>query len=122
MTYGTTNVYLGNRAEFEKCKYWAKDTDSKDIEDYVSETTPKGTISVSERTTHTHSTTQIDSFMGYRETLNLYTKSPNELVKQDIIEYQGEIWRVGDVQKTRIKRNSQYMKQTVYETSFAVWK
>jgi len=100
---------FGDRTYYRTAKYWKYDKTNKDLEKLVHETAPAGTIEVKEKTTKGYFNQEVGSFMFVENNVTLETRSNNDLRSRDIVVYLGDTYNVVNVQKSRVKRNSQYL-------------
>ena len=112
MAGGCTSVLLGRRGTYEKCKYWIRDEDEKDLTEYVYENQPSGTFWAEEITAEDLNKLIINnSFMFDNSLITIFTKAQITLKQGDIIEFENELWMVQSCQQKRIHKNNQFMKR-----------
>lgn len=107
---GCTDLLFGRREEFEKCKYWIRDEESKDLSEYNYKDEPNGYFYAKEVTAEDFRKTQINGvFLFDESSTTLFTTSNVKLKKGDLVGYNGDIWIVQDAQIKKKSKNRQFM-------------
>lgn len=113
---GYTDLLVGRRELHERCKFWVRDDEEKELSEYVYNTTPSGWFYAKEITSEDLRKTQLNGVFMFDESLTtIYTTSGLNIKKGDLIEYMGEIWFAQSVQKKRINKNRQFMSRPSFE-------
>lgn len=121
---GCTNLLVGRRGNFEKCKYWVRDEEEKELDEYVYNTVPSGVFYVKEITAEDLRKTQVNNLFMFDESLTtLFTSdSVMNLKKGDLIEYNGDVWVAQSVQIKKVAKNRQFMARPSVEVYVQVKK
>ena len=115
MAGGCISTLLGCRGTYEKCKYWVRDDDAKDLTEYVYENKPSGTFYAKRITAQDYKKLVINNAFMFDDSLvTLYSKGQINLKESDIVEFKGELWRVQDCQSKQIDKNTQFMSRPDY--------
>lgn len=108
---GCTNLLMGRRGHFDKCKYWVCDERNPDLSEYTYEHSPKGIFYAEETTAKERKKLVIsNSFMFDEELITIKTKSQVTMKKGDLIEYEEELWIVQSFQTLKINKNNEFMR------------
>lgn len=115
------DIFQSRRNANEECRWWIRnDNEEIDEDELVYKRVPRGTFCAEEVTAEVQNDNSIAGvYMADKTSVTL--KSPDDLTDmyvqtQDItnkalVEYQGEIWRVEDVQKKKARiQNSEFGK------------
>lgn len=109
---GSTNLLLGRRGDFERCKYWVRDDEDSDLSQFVHENEPRGVFYAEEVTSEDLRKLIVNGVFMFDESLiTLQTKGSIRLNKGDLIEYENDIWSVQSSQIKKTHKNGQYMKR-----------
>lgn len=109
---GTTDLLMGRRGDFDKCKYWVVDDSNLNLEEYTHNNTPSGIFYAEETTAKERRKLVVNnSFVFDEELVTIKTKSQITLKEDDLVEYEDEIWIVKSYQTRKINKNEQFMKR-----------
>lgn len=109
---GSTNLLLGRRGNFERCKYWVRDEDDEDLSQYTYENEPSGIFYAEEVTSEDLRKMVVNGVFMFDESLiTLQTKGSVILKKGDLVEYEEDIWIVQTSQVKKVHKNEQFMKR-----------
>lgn len=121
------DLYQSRRTNFVKCRYWiAKDTEAfKDLgmeaiqsdDGYKISQYCDGVFMAKERTAEDNSKKIIENVYMYNVTnIQLETTDNISYLTQDsIVEYNGLYWRVTNIQKEKIKKQGQFLRNPSYK-------
>ena len=114
---GGCSSFIGRRGLFEKCNYWVRDENVKDLSVYKHEKKPKGRFYANQITAMSQDKGQLNNAFSYDvNVITLYTRNYVKLTKGDIVEFKGELWFVVNTQYTEITKNQQFMTRPNIET------
>ncbi len=112
MVGGCTNLLLGRRGDFERCKYWVRNEEDEDLSEYTHKKEPSGIFYAKEITAKDLRKLVIDGVFMFDETLTtIYANGDLDLKKGDLIEFEDDIWQVVSCQSKPINKNRQFMKR-----------
>lgn len=120
------DIYQSRRTNYNKCRYWiAQNTEAfKDLGDeavrrddgYVISQYCDGIFYAKERTAESEGNKIVENVIMFRKhEIQLETTDDiSDLIVNSLVEYDGCYWRVGNIQKSRKKKQSQFMRKTSY--------
>ncbi len=112
MMGGCTDLLLGRRGDFEKCKYWIVNDKDIDLEEFTHNTNPSGIFYAEEVSPENLRKMIINGVFMFDESLiTIYTNGTITLKTGDLVLFRGDIWRVQDCQTRRVQKNLQFMKR-----------
>ena len=116
------DLWQSRRDAFVPVEYWSQ----IDNEDLVSNSQisynrlPTGTFMAKEVSSFTDDSQVVGETLMYDEiTVNIYTRDKiDDLRVNDIVKYEGKIYRVDNIQKNYVKKQRQFMKREAREEYF----
>ena len=112
MVGGYTNLLMGNRGCFYRCKYWERNSQYKDLAEYKHKIEPKGVFMAKRENSTSQQKNELNNMFLYgNESIMISTKSTVDIKPNDLVEFDGEIWVVQNVQYVTKRSNEQYMKK-----------
>ena len=121
MVGGCSNIMLGRRGLFERCKYWVRDESVKDLSIYKHEKKPSGVFYANQVSQMNLDSKELNNvFMVDENSITLITKGFVSLKKGDIVEFKDKLWFVLNVQYAEINKNQQFMNRPSFETYIAI--
>ena len=116
MVGGYTDLRLGRRGHFIKCKCWNRDDEYKDISEYILQEQPL--IFYAERVNaQTLQKMPVNnSFLFDENAVTLKTNANIIIDVGDLVEYEEKHYVVSSVQILEVVKNQQFMKRASKET------
>ena len=112
MAVGGINLRTGRRSNFNKCYYWNREDKNVDKEEYAHSNKANGYFYAKELAPIINSKNIVNgTFMFDRNQTTLQTSDSIKIESGDIVKYQGELWRVVDVQIKPIKNQTQFIRK-----------
>ncbi len=111
------SIFTSRRDMPHLCRYWKQDeTEYYDKNEIGYKKKAEGEFYAKEVSSQQNSSQVVGGvFMFDNNTVSLKTNDDIEnMRKNDIVEYNEEFWRVIDIQKKPIRKNSQFMKRQIY--------
>ena len=111
MPRGTVDVFRSRRTEPIECEYWiAKDDVQPTLDQYDMDILPDGTFFASEINSKMDEYQVVEqSFMFRSHNVTLKTNDDiSDMTENSVVRYDGELWRVKNVQKIKNKKRSYY--------------
>ena len=110
------DLWTSRRDKFLKCKFWSQDEAEEngvDDAEIAYKLSPSGSFYAKEMNSYNFSNQILaDVFMAESITITIFTEDDvNALKRNDIIEFDGEVYRVEEIQKTPYKKQRQFLKQ-----------
>lgn len=116
MVGGYTDLRLGRRGHFDKCKYWVRNDEYKDLSEYKLEN-PSGTFYAERVNARTLQKMAVNNSFLFDETLEtIKTLSYVNIESGNLVEFDGELYIAQNVQEIYVCKNEQYMKHSAKET------
>ena len=117
MAGGCIDIYTSRRTEHEKCYYWKRNEDNRDLSEYAYEEYYDGFFYAREYVAEFFQKQNVsNTFMFDSSTITLETKDKVEIEPNDVIFYDENYWRVVNVNKVEYHKNSQFGKKKSYQT------
>lgn len=117
MAGGTIDLWTTRRANFSKVRYWHRDESVKDVSELVHEKAPDGEFMAREISASTKTNDEIGgAFIFDADTITITTNDSIDIKNNDIAEYDGEPWKVIDVQRRKHRKESQFLRDAHYTT------
>lgn len=110
------DLWTSRRDKFLECKFWSQDMAEEngvDNDEIAYKLSPSGSFYAKEMNSYNFSNQILaDVFMAESITITVFTEDDVSCLKRnDIIEFDGEIYRVEEIQKTPYKKQRQFLKQ-----------
>ena len=113
MSIGRIDIFTSRRNNYNKCKYWINrdDLNPSDV-DYKIDEHMDGTFYAKEVTAENRDYQVISGdFLAPQTNITLYTEDDvSDLTENSVVVYDDEVWRVKTVQKTKKKKQNQFLK------------
>lgn len=109
------DLYQSRRTKFIKCKYWSQIRDEKVVK--LSEIAyyrkPTGFFDAEETGAYTEENQTVEgTFMLQKDVVSIETVDDvRDLKMNDIVEFNGDLYRVTDIQREVKKKQAQYMNE-----------
>lgn len=109
---GGVNVFTSRRLNHRRCRWWARNEDIRDLSRLVREKRPEGVFYAREISADAKSKQGINSaFLFDSESVTITTDDDVRGIRPDCaVEYDGQVYRVMDVQTRKHQRESQFMR------------
>ncbi len=110
------DLWTSRRDKFLECKFWSQDEAEEngvDDSEIAYKLSPTGTFYAKELNPY-NITNQVlaEAFMAEAITVSIFTEDDiSSLKRNDIVEFDGEIYRVEEIQKNPYKKQRQFMKE-----------
>ncbi len=115
MVGGCIDLQLGRRGDFDRCKYWVRNENDENLEEYTHNHEASGIFYAKEITAEDkHKNIVNDMFMFDENTITIYTKALVKLKEGDIVDFEGEKWLVKNCQSRKIHKNNEFMTRASY--------
>lgn len=107
------DLNTSRRTYHTKCRYWKVNTKYKDKSELVHDKKPFGIFFAKENNSWTSDNEIVNEVLMIKTSeISISTQDKNSLEVNDIVDYNGDLWIVINVQRKKIKRQSQFMKTT----------
>lgn len=107
---GGIDIYTSRRTHFFKCQYWKRDDSDKTLEELTHNTAPDGEFYARQENSKMNSANIIAGvFMFDNESITLSTTDVVDIIKNDVVQYNGVLWNVVNMQETEMHKNEQFM-------------
>lgn len=117
MATGSIDLAMSRRTDFDLCVYWKRDESLSDLSEYRDKAKPTGRFWAKEENVLQGEKQDIaNAFLFDRSTITLSTRDRTSVDEGDVVEYDGALWRVANVQFVRLHRQSQYLKDESRKT------
>ena len=117
MVGGCTNILMGNRGCFYKCQWWERNSKYKDLAEYKHNQTPKGTFNAKRENASNSQKGQLDNtFLYDNENIMISTLNDVDIKPNDMVEFDGDLWLVQNVQSVTRRSNEQFMTRKCKQT------
>lgn len=114
---GCIDIYTSRRTEHNKCCYWKRLEETYDMEEYSHSNECDGVFYAKEISPQTLQKQIVGGmFMFDESTISLVTHDAVNIAQGDLVKYDDQYWNVLNVQKIRVKKQSQFLKNTSYKT------
>ena len=115
MVGGYTDLRLGRRGHFDRCKYWVRNDEYKDLSEYKLEK-PSGIFYAERVNAKTLQKMAVNNSFLFDESLEtIKTRSAIEINAGDIVEFDEEVYIVQNVQEIYVCKNEQFMRRSAKE-------
>ena len=109
------DLWQSRRDIFSPVEYWSQ-IDNEDIvsnSQIAYQTNPSGTFMAKEMSSYTDDSQVVGESMMFDEnTINIYTRDKIEKLRvNDLVKYDGRVYRVDNIQKNYVKKQRQFMKR-----------
>lgn len=104
------DLFTTRRTYFDRCEYWKRDAVSSDLSAYVAENKPYGFFYAKERSPKTRVKQQVGDYLVDETTVTIETQDKVDISSGDIVEFDGVVWQVLDVQVSEVHRQRQFMR------------
>ncbi len=115
---GRVDIYESRRTHFSLCRFWIREEDDvNDSHMYIYENEPDGVFYAKEAVAETSDfAIHAGIYMADTHSITLETEDDLDgIVANSIVEYNGEIWLVSNVQKVARRKRSQFAKKLSYK-------
>lgn len=113
------DIYHSRRINFKKCRYWLRDERDSiaSANKYIYNKAPDGIFYAHQLVASSLTNNQISNIMMFnKNTLVLETDDHiSNIIPNTIVEYEGELWIVENIQDTPHLKESQFSKSTHYK-------
>lgn len=122
------DIFTSRRKNFDKCLFWHR-LDDEDLSSLVSidpeygeliyDRNPDGTFFANEISPFSYESKSLagGTFMFDSTNVGIETNDDIQILSQnDLVFYDGDIWRVSSLQRTKYKKQNQYSKKCGYKT------
>lgn len=120
MYRGNVDIFTSRRTNFNKCPYWHMDEKWTELHpnEIVAKKTPTGYLYAKEENNlETSNQILVGAFMFESTNIIISTNdSVEDLHPNDILKYDGKVYRISDIQRKKIKRQSQFSNNPGYKT------
>ena len=109
MPRGTVDIFTSRRTEEIECEYWiAKDDKAPTLDKYDLDQIPDGTFFAKEVNMEMEEYQVVEQeFMFESHNVTLKTNDDiKDITKNSVVSYDGELWRVRNIQKEKVKKHS----------------
>ena len=130
--FNSADVFTSRRTHFNECMYWCrneeeieKDIDlttlvyvDHDVDELYYDRSPDGTFMATEVSDYSSNNNVIaGSFMFDQHVVTIQTNdNVSKLSQNDIVAFDGNVWRVTSISKRKKKRQNQFSKEVSYHT------
>lgn len=106
---GCIDTDLGRRTHFHKCVYWKRNDSDMSLEQLTHEKAPDGRFDARQENNRTNDANIVAGmFMFDNETITLSTFDKVNIIKNDIVQFENQLWNVVNVQIVEQHKNSEY--------------
>lgn len=110
------DLWTSRRDKFLKCKFWSQDEAEEngvDDAEIAYKLSPTGTFYAKEANPYSISNQIVaETFLAESISITIITEDDiNALKRNDIVEFDGEVYRVEGIQKNPYKKQRQFMKE-----------
>lgn len=112
------DIYHSRRINYNRCIYWVRDEDGiGDEDELIYKKKPAGIFYATESNAETNSANMLAGvFMTEQYDVLLESSDWLDVLCKDcIVKYNGELWRVNEVQKKPYKKESQFRTKKTYK-------
>lgn len=111
------DLNTSRRTLHNKCRYWKVKTKNKDKSEIVYEQKPDGMFYAKEISAFSKDNQIVgDVFMFNSKTITIMTTDKVDINTNDVVEFNGNLWIVVNIQKRRKLKQAQFLKHTSEET------
>ena len=130
--FNSADIFTSRRKHFNECMYWCRTEEEierdidltsivyidHDFEELYYERSPSGTFMAAESNDYTSDNNIVaSSFMFDEHTIMIETNDDiSDISQNDIVAFDGNVWRVTSISKRKKKRQNQYSKFPAYTT------
>ena len=116
MAEGLLDIFTSHRTKFNDCNYYKKINNGMDNNYIEYEDAPSGNFYAEESRAYQENTQIVNGVMLRSYTVGIKTEDDiKDLEVNDLVEWDDEKWRVTDIQKAKIVKENQFMKEVHYE-------
>lgn len=109
MAGGCTNIYTSRRTMHEKCLWWRRNNDDRDLSVLAEETVPAGSFTAKSESASNYRKQELGSMFLFDEnTTTISTNDDVDILTGDFVKYQGTYWRVLNVQQVPQRRETEF--------------
>lgn len=107
------DINTSRRTLHERCRYWKVKDKNKDRSEIVYEQKEEGVFYAKEISAYSKDMQVIgEVFMFQSNMTTIMTMDSNNISVNDIVEFDNKIWRVINIQRRRLMKQSQFSKKT----------
>ena len=116
MAEGLLDIFTSRRTKFNDCRYFKKIDLGMDTNYLEYEDDPSGIFSAEESRAYQEGVQVVNGVMLKTYSVGIKTEDDiKDLEINDLVEWDNEKWRVTDIQKAKIVKENQFMKEVHYE-------
>ena len=117
MAGGCIDLFTTRRTYFYQCNYWRVDDLNKNINELVNEQKPTGRFYAKKENAETNQGNVVGgAFMFDANSITISTADDIDIQKNDAVLFDGEVWRVRDVQSNEIEKQAQLRRKPSRKT------
>lgn len=116
---GSSDIYRSRRTQYARCRWWSRDEAERiPLSDLIHDNGYKGIFYAREENAETHSDDIVsDAFMMDSQEITISTNDDvSELYPHDYVEYDGRIWIAGSVQRSPVRKRSEFSSRREYKS------
>lgn len=114
---GCISELTSRRVNFDECKYWSRDYDDDDLEEYTYKNNYSGIFWAKESNANTTEKNVIDGTFIYDEsTITIETNDLISIKPGDIVKFEDKLWHVVNVQEREMHKSKQFLKMDLKKT------
>ena len=107
------DLNTSRRTNHSKCKYWKVNERNKDRSELVYQKKADGTFYAREISAYSKDNQFVgDVFAFQSNTITIITSDKNNVGINNIVEFNGKLWIVINIQKRRVMKQTQFLKRT----------
>lgn len=109
------DIFMSRREFFNECWWWKRE-DSWDANMLVHQKKPSGIFYAKEENPEQNRKEILNDVFQFDEnTITLKTMDDiSEMKSNDIVKYDGRVWMVSNIQRIKVKKQSQFLENTSY--------
>lgn len=114
---GCIDIYTSRRTKHSKCRYWKRDDRNKDMSELAHEKAPDGIFYAKPVSASSSQSQDVGNmFMFDRNDATIVTDDAVDIDDEDVVEYDGSIWCVSNVQSSAYEKQSEFTSKTCERT------